>query len=349
MRGFAGNDAVRLFYGKPYDLLSTGGFAAWRVGGMLSIFAGAWGLLAAVRALRAEEEAGRAEIVLAGAVGRLGAYGAALAAIGVGTAILWLGGFLGLVLGGLDTAGSAYLALAMVAVVPVFVGVGALASQLSPTRRQATELASTVLVLAFVLRTVADTSDTLQWLRWATPLGWVEELRAYAAPQPLVLLAPFGASIVLLVLAGALAQSRDIGTGLLPSRDRTPARLALLSSPTLQALRGERSSLLAWLLGSGAFAFIVGVISPAISTAGVSGAMLRELRKMGAVSITTPSGYISFCFLFFVLALSLFACSQLAATRAAEAEEQLETLLSLPVSRRGWLGEGSCSRSAPPQ
>jgi ABC-2 type transport system permease protein len=42
-------------------------------------------------------------------------------------------------------------------------------------------------------------------------------------------------------------------------------------------------------------------------------------------------------FIFFILAVSLFACAQVGAARHEEADEQLETLLSLPVSRRGWL------------
>src|SRR5262249_17941244 len=67
---FANNDALRLFYGYPYDPLTVAGYSAWRVGGTLAIAAAAFGLLAAVRALRAEEEAGRTELVLAGILGR---------------------------------------------------------------------------------------------------------------------------------------------------------------------------------------------------------------------------------------------------------------------------------------
>ena len=69
-RSFGGNKAVELFYGAPHDLLTVGGYAAWRVGGAVAIFAGVFGLLAAVRALRAEEDAGRQELVLAGTVSR---------------------------------------------------------------------------------------------------------------------------------------------------------------------------------------------------------------------------------------------------------------------------------------
>jgi ABC-2 type transport system permease protein len=52
----------------------------------------------------------------------------------------------------------------------------------------------------------------------------------------------------------------------------------------------------------------------------------------------TPSGYLGFVFIFFVLAAGLFACSQIAAVRHEESGQQLETLLAQPVSRVGWLG-----------
>jgi putative exporter of polyketide antibiotics len=43
---FAGNDALRLFYGYPYSPLTVGGYSAWRVGGTLAIVAAVFGLLA---------------------------------------------------------------------------------------------------------------------------------------------------------------------------------------------------------------------------------------------------------------------------------------------------------------
>jgi ABC-2 type transport system permease protein len=58
-RSFAENRGLRLLYGEPHDVLTTSGYAAWRVGGVLAIAAAAFGLLAAVRALRTEEDAGR--------------------------------------------------------------------------------------------------------------------------------------------------------------------------------------------------------------------------------------------------------------------------------------------------
>ena len=68
-RSFGDNKAIRLFYGVPHDLLTVSGYTAWRVGGTLAIFASVFGLLAAVRALRTEEDSGRMELVLAGSSG----------------------------------------------------------------------------------------------------------------------------------------------------------------------------------------------------------------------------------------------------------------------------------------
>jgi len=335
---FGANKAVVLFYGKAYDLLTIGGYTAWRSGGTLAIFAAIFGLLAAVRALRTEEDAGRAELVLAGIVSRRAAYVASVSAIAAQTVVLWIAALAGLLIAGLPAGGSAYLALAIVSVVPVFAGVGALASQLAPTRRVALELGGAVVAVAFVLRVVADTSSTVSWLRWATPLGWAEELRPFTGAQPLVLLAPLVTSAALLIASAAIARGRDIGRGVLPARDTAAPRLRLLSSPTALALRDARGTVLVWLAGVGGFALIVGVISKSISSAGISKQLQRELARLGSGSIITPTGYISFALIFFVLAVSLFVCSQVGAARHEEAEQRLETLLALPVARPRWLG-----------
>jgi ABC-2 type transport system permease protein len=337
-RSFGPNKALRLFYGEPHDLLTVSGYTAWRVGGTLAIFAAVFGLLAAVRALRTEEDTGRMELVLAGIVGRRTTYLTAITAIAAGVLLLWLGEFMGFLIGGLPAGGAAYLALATVSVAPVFVGVGALSSQLAPSRRLALELGGAVLALMFLLRVIADTAGGAAWLRWMTPMGWAEQLRPFAGPQPLVLLLPLAASVLLLALSSRIARRRDIGTGTLSARDSAAPRLGLLSSPTAQALRSERTSLLVWTSGVGVFALILGVVSKSVSSAGVPPGVQRELAKLDSGSIATPTGYLAFVFLFFILTVSLFACAQVGAARHEEADGRLETLLALPVGRTRWLG-----------
>jgi ABC-2 type transport system permease protein len=335
---FASNDALRLFYGYPYNALTVSGYSAWRVGGTLTIFAAVWGVLAAVRALRAEEDAGRAELVLAGVLRRRTMYLSALAAIAIGMSILWLAELVGSVAGGLPTGGSAYFALATTSVVPVCVGVGAVASQLASTRRVALQLASAVVGVLFLLRVIADTASGAGWLRWLTPLGWAEELRPFAGAQPLVLLLPVLTSALLLAVAGRIAAGRDVGAGLIRARDTAESNPRLLSSPAAQVLRSERGGLTVWLISVGGFAFILGMVSASISSAGISESVRRELAKLGSGSIATPTGYLAFVFIFFILTVSLFVCAQIGAARREESEQRLETLLALPVSRSGWLG-----------
>jgi ABC-2 type transport system permease protein len=336
-RSFAHNKAVVLFYGKAYDLLTVGGYSAWRVGGVLSIFAAVFGLLAAVRALRTEEDAGRTELVLASAVGRGTAYGASLTAIGIGAAGLWASAFVGLALGGLPAGGSAFLALAIAVVIPVFVGVGALASQVAPTRRAALELGGGVVGACFLLRVIADTSSSLAWLRWSTPLGWAEELRPFTGARPWVLALPVLASAALLVGAWLIAARRDIGSGLLVAHDSAEPRMGLLSSTTAQALRAERGSLLVWLSSVAGLALVIGIVSKSVSSAGISKPLEQELAKLGAGSVLRPIGYISFSFSFFILAVSLFEVSQVAAGWHEESDGRLATVTALPVARSRWL------------
>jgi len=260
-QSFGANKAIRLFYGIPHDLLSVGGYVGWRTGGILSIFAAVWGVFAAVRAQRAEEDDGRWEIVLAAPIDRRTALGAALAGVGAGAALIWIATWLGLLAGGLAAGPSAYLALELAAVAVAFVGVGSLASQLAPTRRLALGIGMAVVAIAFALRVVADTSEALEWLRWVTPLGWAEEMRPFAGPQPAALLPLLLAALALLAVSARIALRRDVGTGLLASSDSAPPSRRLLSSPTALDLRGERGLLIGWFAGIGIFAAITGLLA----------------------------------------------------------------------------------------
>jgi ABC-2 type transport system permease protein len=335
---FASNRGLRLIYGQPYDVVTVSGYTAWRVGGTLAIAAAAFGLLAAVRALRTEEDTGRMELVLAGPVARRTAYLSAIGAMSAGVLILGVAEFAGFVVGDLPLGGSAYLALATASVAFVFAGVGAVASQLAPSRRVAMGLSTIVAAVSLLLRVVADTADGAGWVRWATPLGWAEEARPFTGAQPLVLLLPAAATALLLLLAWRIAARRDVGTGVIRVRDSSPPRLALLSSPTAQALRATRGSLVVWVSTMAIFALILGVVSESVSSADISESVQRQIAKLGSGSIATPAGYLALIFIFFILAVSLFACAQVGSMRNEEEEQRLETLLALPVARTRWLG-----------
>jgi ABC-2 type transport system permease protein len=336
-KSFALNVGLRLIYGDPHNVDTTTGYTAWRVGGTLALAAAAFGLFAAVRAFRSEEDSGRTELVLSGPVGRRTLRVSALTAIAAGVLTLWLAELVGFLLAGLALGGSAYLGLATASVASVCVGVGALASELAPTRRVALELGGALVGLLFVLRGVADTTSALEWLRWLTPLGWAEEMRPFTGAQPLVLLLPLMATVVLLAAAARLGAARDIGTGVIPSHDTADPNPRLLSSPAAQALRDSRGVLIAWLGSVAVFGFILGIVSKSISSADVSKNVQEQIAKLGSGSIVTPTGYLAFVFIFFILAVCIYVCTQIGAARQEEADQRLETLLALPVGRVGWL------------
>ena len=336
-RSFADNKAVRLFYGEPHDLLTVSGYTAWRVGGTLAIFAAVFGLLAAVRALRTEEDAGRMELMLAGAVGRRTAYLASLAAIAAGV-LRPLGSPRPSASSPADcrAGGSAYLALATVSVVPVCRG-----------RRRASRASS---------RRRAGSRSSWEARPWACSFccAWSPTRRAASAgcagrrrsagprscvPSP----APARSCWCSRSWRAAAAARRRRADRRAPRHRHRPAACArqrprrasrLLSSPTAQALRSERTSLIAWLGGVGAFAYILGVVAKSSSSAGISKSVQPRARKArhGLDRDARPA-ISAFTFIFFVLAISLFACAQIGAARREEADEQLETLLALPVGR----------------
>jgi ABC-2 type transport system permease protein len=336
-RTFGINKALQLFYGVPRDLVSVGGYTAWRFGGFGSIIVAVWAVLAAVKVFRSEEEAGRQELVLSGVVSRRSVFAAAVLAIFAAGLVLWVAMFVALVAGGLPPGGSATTALATISPAFVFAGVGALASQLASTRRLALQLSVGAVLVFFVLRVIADIGDA-GWLRWATPLGWAEEVRAFAEPRPFVALLPAVVGVLLLWAAGALALRRDIGSGMLQTPDSSPPRLWGLSSTTAMAFRSELGVVTAWAAGIAGFGLVVGFLSTSFSVKTISKSLQETLAKLGGASLVTPAGALSFYFVFFVLVISLFACSQVGAARHEEAEQQLETILAFPIGRARWLG-----------
>ncbi|HUY30491.1 MAG TPA: hypothetical protein VMV02_05810 [Acidimicrobiales bacterium] len=335
---FGANKGLRIFYGEPYDLSSVGGYTAWRVGGTLAIAAAVFGVLAAVRALRAEEDAGRMEIVLAAPLSRRATYLGAVTSIAWQSLVLFVAELVGLLAGGLPAAGSVLLALATVSVVPVFAGLAAVAGEILPTRRLALEYGGAAVAVFLVLRVVADTIDAAGWLRWTSPLGWAEELRPFTGSRPAVLLLAVAATGALSLVPVAIGRTRDLGTGLVAAHDDADGNRRLLSSPLAYALRTERGAIAVWSGGVAAFGFVLGVVSESVSSAGIPKNVERELARLGSGSILTPVGYISFVFYFFVLVVSLFTCAQIVATRRVEADQQLETVLAEPIGRVRWLG-----------
>src|SRR5208283_4520161 len=209
------------------NIQTVAGYTVWKCLTVLAIVGAVWGLLTGTRLLRGEEDAGRWELLLAGQTTRRAAAAQALVGLGCGLAALWaVTAVITVVVGrsskvDISPAGALFLAVAVVAAAAMFLALGALTSQLAPTRRQASAYASAVLGASYALRMVADSGTGLGWLRWASPLGWIEELQPLTAPHPLALLPIGGLSVALALFTVRLAGARDLGASTFPDRTRS--------------------------------------------------------------------------------------------------------------------------------
>ncbi len=261
------NIGLTALFGPSPDIDTPAGYAATHAVGVLGIIGAVWGLLAATRALRGEEDAGRWEVLLAGATTARRAAAAALAGLGIAWLALWA------VTATIYTATGRYhdarfsvatalfAAAATAAAAAVFLAVGALCSQPASSRRQAAALAGAVFGVAYLVRVVAYSTTSLRWLRWATPLGWVDETHPFIRshwPPPLAI----AATVTVLVAATIrVAGARDLNTGILPGRDTAPAHTRLLNDTMGLAYRLERGTVLGWGVGLAVGGFIVGLIA----------------------------------------------------------------------------------------
>ena len=171
-----------------------------------------WGLLTATRLLRGEEDAGRWELLLAGRTTRRGAGAQALAGLASGgLAMLAVTGALVVVVGrspklGFPAAGALLLLACRGRGALMFLAVGACARR---WRHLAPGAVYAAAVLARATRCAwSQTPATgLGWLRWLTPLGWVEELQPLTSPRTLALIPVAGFMVMIaassIYLAGA--------------------------------------------------------------------------------------------------------------------------------------------------
>ncbi len=83
------NVGLQAIFGMAHRIATIPGYTAYHMIGVLGIVGAVWGLLAATRLMRGEEEAGRWELLLAGHTTRRRAAAAAMAGLGTGILILW--------------------------------------------------------------------------------------------------------------------------------------------------------------------------------------------------------------------------------------------------------------------
>ncbi|GGV32080.1 ABC transporter membrane-spanning protein [Actinomadura cremea] len=327
------------FSGPGYGLddYTYGAMLANEILGFVAIFAALMSLLLVVRHTRAEEEAGRAELVRAGVVGRHAPLAAAV--LVVGGANVALGALVTLLLGGsgIETvtwSGSLLFGVGLAAVGLVFTAVAAVTAQVTEYGRGASGLAGALLAAAYTLRAVGDMGGGA--LSWLSPIGWAQATQVYVDDRwwPLGLCAVLTG--VLLAAAFALTTRRDVGAGLLPPRPGPRTAAPSLGTPLGLALRLQRTSLLWWGASMAALGAVYGAFAGDVEEAIGDNEALREwVATIPGASLTDQFVGVIVSMLAAVCAIQAILAMQ--RPRVEETAGRAEPVLATAVSRTRWL------------
>lgn len=294
-------------------------------------------ILLAVRHTRADEEAGRTEVVRALPVGRFAPAGAALLTVAVADVAVAAALLSALVGTGLEAASSVAFALGSALTGMVFGAVAAVTTQVTEHSRAASGMAMAVLAAAFLARGIGDILEPRgSWLSWLSPIAWAQQTRLYVDLRWW----PLGLSLVvvlaLLAVAVTLAQRRDLGAGLRTGGAGPDGAAAGLLSPAGLARRLLRGAFLGWLVGLFLFGVAFGALASSFEDAvNEIPALAQWLGGAGATLADTFAGVM---LSYLALGAVAFAVMSVLRLRSEEEAGRTELMLESGASRRAWLG-----------
>jgi ABC-2 type transport system permease protein len=338
----AANGSLRSLYGPVFGD-STGALVAWRFGTFAAVLAAVMSLIVVVRHTREEEETGRQELLSSAMVGRRAPLTAALlTAVFANAAVVLL---ITAGLSGLGSAGALALGLAVGGTGVLFATVAAIVAQLTENARLARGATAAVLGLAFVLRAAGDAGTAgdpargglgggSSPLTWLSPVGWAENVRAYADERwwvPLLMLAAAG---VQAAVAYFLAGRRDVGMGFLATRPG-PAEGRIATASGL-AWRLQRATLSGWAAGFLLAGAVFGGMADAAADLVGDNAQAREIfERMGGQTALTDAFLAAMVGMFGLIA-ALYAVGSVLRMHGEETSQRAEPVLANAVGRTAW-------------
>lgn len=336
---FEDNPAVRMMNGVPHALDTAGGFTVWDGGWMMQVIVAVWAVLTTSRLLRGEEDLDRTDLVLAAPVRATAATAVVVSVLATNAMLVGAAATLAMGLTGQAWTGSLLFGVGLAAVGATFTTGTAVVSQLVEVRRRVAGLSTGLLGAAYLLRMVGNSADSRSWVRWTTPLGWMDQLQPFGADDALALVPMLAVPAALAILAVRLRAVRDTGGALLAPESAGRSHLRLLSSPLAFAWRSNQATLLGWAVGLTAIATLMGaLVSTMIDWIAKDEGYQQILASVGLEAALTLEGFVAVMAFVFGLAVAVHAVFRIGAARAEEETSRLEAILARPVSRLRWLG-----------
>jgi ABC-2 type transport system permease protein len=318
----------------PLFRVSLGGLTAWKIMATELILVALMSLLTVVRHTRADEEAGRLELLGATVVGRYAPLTAALATAVLADAVIAVLIALGLLGIGLPAAGAVAMGLGVGLTGLVFAAVAAVTAQLSQSARTANAIAAATLGAAYLLRAVGDTGPVA--LTWLSPVGWAMRIRPYAGERWWVVVLPVALAGVLGAVGYALVAGRDLDAGLLPQRPGPARAAAWLATPLALAWRLHRGLLVGWVVAMAVSGAVLGGSAHSLTgSLGDNRQLADMLARMGGSKGLTDE-YLAAVFGIIGLVCAAYTVQAVLRLRAEESSGRVEPLLATRVGRIRW-------------
>jgi ABC-2 type transport system permease protein len=332
------HNAATLALGGPLYGDSIGALTVYKVGAGSAVAAGLMSIFLVIRHTRADEEAGRLELIGSTAVGRNAALAVGMILAAVANCVLALLIFAGLAAIGQPAGGSAAIGLAIAAFGLLFAAVAAVAAQLSGSARGARGIAISLLVASFLVMSAGAAARTggLRWLLWLSPIGWVTQVRAYTGDRWPVIALLVAAAVAVAAAAPFLAARRDVGAGLVPPRPGPAQAARSLRSPLALAWRLNRAALAGWVAGALVYGAALGSIANNIgSFLGSSANVKNAITRLGGHPGLTDA-YLAAMMGIFGLVAAGYAVSVVLRLRSDETSQRAEPLLATRTRRVSW-------------
>lgn len=250
--------AVAAVNGRGYDLTELGGITGYEIGFLGLVLFPVVAVHLALRFSRQEEDAGRTDLVTAAPLGRLAPQAAAVLTVSVWLVGVVLVGAVGLQAGGLPARGSWLYLVSIALFAGAYGTVGLFAAQVAQETRTAYGIGLGAVLVTYVVRALIDGRGVAA--AWASPMGWLAEVRPWGDTRWWPLLAYAVLIAAALLLTAAVAVRRDLGGGLVAPRPGPERGSGRLAAPAGLAWRLNRAGCLGSLIGTAGWSAAMGAL-----------------------------------------------------------------------------------------
>jgi ABC-2 type transport system permease protein len=328
------NAALIALQGPAYGLDTLGGQVVFNFGAFGYSVVALMGVFLVGRHTRADEEAGRTELLRATVVGRDAPATAVLVVAAAAFVVLGALAALSLMSQALPTAGSIAFGLAIAGFGFLFACITAVLAQTTEQARPVYGMAAAVLGVSYVLRAIGDIGSGI--LTWLSPMGWAMSMRPFADERWWPFLLLFGAAALMIVLTFALAGIRDLGGGLVPGRRGPPHGGRALAGPFGLAFRLQRATVFWWVLGLALTGVAYGAVVTDVDDLIGDNSTFEDMIAQGGGDLTDT--FLATSMLTMALIAGGFAISSTLRLRSEETAGHAEAVLATATPRPRWAG-----------